>query len=126
VKQVLRFDANGKAVWVDKTKTRKQRRAFEPDVVSDSMGCTLWDVDEKREDAKRNGFNVEFVEDKGPSATEGFYPCKGSPSEMARYERYRKGDEAERNAGGGNVIGPDDIAYAERLMRQKYPTKDAK
>lgn len=125
MRQYLRFDGSGKAVW-SSSKSSKQHRAYEPDVVTDALGCTLWDVEEKREDARRNGFNVEFVEDKGPSATEGFYPCKGTPKEMARYEMYRKGCNAERNAGGGKIISPDDLATAERLVREKYPTESGK
>jgi hypothetical protein len=125
MRQYLRIDKDGKAVW-SATKAESKKRAFEPDVVTDSLGCTKWDVEEKREDARRAGFNVEFVEDRGPSATEGFYPCKGTPKEMARYERYRKGCEAERNSGGGNIIDGAHIEAMRRKILEQYPIGDGK
>jgi hypothetical protein len=123
--KVLRFDADGSGVWVDKSAADIPRRANEPDIVSDSLGTTKWQLDEVREDARRNGFRIEFVEDKGPSGVEGFYPAKGSPTEMARYEKYRQGSEAEiRGAGSGGVVSADALATAARLMREKYPVKE--
>ena len=123
--KVLRYDADGNGVWVDKSAAGIPRRANEPDIVSDSLGTTKWQLEETREDARRNGFRIEFVEDKGPTGVEGFYPAKGSPSEMARYEKYRQGSEAEvRRAGSGGVVSADELATAARLMREKYPVRE--
>jgi len=123
--KVLRLGDDGNLMWVDKFASRKLPRANEPDIVSDSMGVTKWQVDEFREDARRKGFNIEFVEDRGPSATEGFYPAKGSPSEMARYEKYRQGTSAEiHHAGSGNVLTAEELEFAARVMRERYPIKE--
>lgn len=106
-------------------KKRSRGRAFEPDVVSDSLGVTKWQVAEMQDDAKRNGYHVEFVEDKGPSGVEGFYPCKGTPAEIARYEKYRMGSSAEKD-GGGSPISAADIETARERVLKQYPIKDGK
>lgn len=123
--KVLRLDAEGNPIWVEKFKATKIPRANEPDIVSDSLGVTKWQVEEFREDARKGGFHVDFVEDRGPTGVEGFYPAKGSPSEIARYEQYRMGSAAEnRRAGCGGVISEDDLAAAQRKVREKYPVKE--
>lgn len=123
--KVLRLDAEGNPIWVEKFKATKLPRANEPDIVSDSLGVTKWQVDEFREDARKNGFHIDFVEDRGPSATEGFFPAKGSPAEMARYERHRQGTEAEiSRAGSGGVLSVDELEAAARVMRERYPVKE--
>jgi hypothetical protein len=124
----LVLQPNGEYEWVDASKVHNNApaRPYEPDAVSDSLGCTKWEVQSRREEAKRLGFNVEWVEDKGPSATEGFYPCKATPGELARYEKARMGDAAERNAGGGNALSAQDIDDARQRILQQYPIKDGK
>lgn len=125
--KVLRFDDEGNPMWVSKFACDIPRRANEPDIVSDSLGTTIWQLEESRETARRNGFQIEFVEDKGPSGVEGFYPAKGTPTEIARYEKFRQGSEAEvRRAGSGGVVSADELATAARLMREKYPVREAK
>jgi hypothetical protein len=124
--KVLRFDADGNEVWVDKGATGLAGCTAQKDIVSDSLGCTLHNVDDMREDAKKNGFHVDFVTDRGPSAVDGFYPCKGSPSEIARYEKHRQGSAAEYgSAGAAKTISVDELEAAQRLVRQKYGTKEA-
>ena len=123
--KVLRLDDDGNPMWVEKFKATKPPRANEPDIVSDSLGTTKWQLEETREDARRNGFHVDFVEDRGPTGVEGFYPAKGSPSEIARYEKYRQGSEAEtRGAGSGSGVSADELAAAARAMRERYPVKE--
>lgn len=122
--KVFRIGADGTGEWVDKGKAKKPPRANEPDIVSDSLGVTKWQVDEFREDARKNGFRVDFVTDRGPSAVEGFFPAKGSPSEIARYEKYRQGCVAETGRAGGSVVSAEDLEAAQRVMRQRYPIKE--
>lgn len=123
----LVLQPNGEYEWVDASKVRIDTagRAYEPDVVSDSLGCTKWEVESRREEARRLGFNVEWVEDKGPSATEGYYSCKATPGEFARYERARIGEEAQRG-GGSNALSAQDIDAARQRILQQYPIKDGK
>lgn len=119
--KVLRFDDEGTGHWVDPSISGQAGCTAQKDIVSDSLGCTLHNVDEMREDARKHGFHVDFVEDRGPSATEGFYPCKGSPSEIARYEKHRQGCVAEYGAAGSKaMIGAAEIEAARKLVRQKY------
>jgi hypothetical protein len=124
----LVLQPNGEYEWVDASQVHNNApaRPYEPDVVSDSLGCTKWEVESRREEAKRLGFKVEWVEDKGASATEGYYSCKATPTEFARYERARyDGEEAERS-GGSNAICANDIEDARKRILQQYPIKDGK
>lgn len=124
--KVLRFDDEGNGHWVDKSIVGSFGCTAQKDIVSDSLGATLHNVDEMREDARKHGFHVDFVEDRGPSATEGFYPCKGSPSEIARYEKHRMNCTAEYGAAGASkTITADELEAARRLVRQKYDKEAA-
>ncbi len=123
----LVLQPSGEYEWVDASKVRSDipARPYEPDVVSDSLGCTKWEVESRREEAKRLGYKVEWVEDKGPSATEGYYACKATPGEFARYERGRLGEEAQRS-GGSSALSAQDIEDARQRILQQYPIKDGK
>lgn len=124
--KVLRFDDEGNAHWVDPTITGIAGCTAQKDIVSDSLGATIHNVDEMREDARRNGFHVDFVKDRGPSATDGFFPCKGSPSEIARYEQHRMNCTAEYGgAGASKSISASELEAAQQLMRRKYGVKEA-
>lgn len=104
----------------------KPKLAILRENLNDSLGVTKHVVEGYREDARRNGFKVDWVEDKGPTGVEGFLPLKGSPKEIARYEKYRHGQEGEYGSeGGGSVIYADELEAAQRLVRRRFENKEA-
>lgn len=107
-------------------RSTKPKLAILRENLNDSLGVTKHVVEGYREDARRNGFKVEWVEDKGPTGVEGFLPLKGSPKEVARYEKYLKGQEGEYGReGGGSGLYPEELEQAQRLMRERFPIKEA-
>jgi hypothetical protein len=120
----LRYDEHGNAVWVDKVTAQTMKRAIPREEFNDpALGITKWQVKEFAEARKKAGIKGEFRED---PAVPGFYDwIAPNEKEFLKAARLQNMDDAIQ-VGGGNVIGPKELDDAERLMRQKYPTKDAK
>jgi hypothetical protein len=120
----LRYDEHGNAVWVDKVTAQTMKRAIPREEFNDpALGITKWQVKEFAEARKKAGIKGEFKEDlKCPGWYDWIAP---NEKEFLKAGKLQGMDDAIQ-VGGGNVIGPKELDDAERLMRQKYPVKDAK
>lgn len=122
--KVLCYDADGKAMWVDKRVAAEKKPPKTQ--VSAALGCTLHSVDEMREDARINGFSaIEFKPD--PALIEGgvplWYDCHcSSPDQLRRYQEHCR--LTDKNNGGSSPLSIEDLATAEELARRAYPVTE--
>lgn len=121
-KVYLGKDENGDSIWVEKSKVRTQTPKHE----SYSLGCIAKQVNDFREDAKRNGYAVEFKEDK---EVPGFFNCDISglsAKQRDRYADHRATPEPGmpkadgHGSARGAMLTADDLAAAEKWARERF------
>lgn len=115
--KVLRYDAQGRAIWVDRSEARAIPAAAPPGVLSNSLGCTHHQVDELRADAKLSGYSVEFVPDK---SVPGFFQAKCTSAEFERYAKHRGFENKTSRNGAGGIIDEQELRDAKSRILTKY------
>ncbi len=118
--KVLRFDADGNAVWVDKVQARHMAKTDV--IVSDGLGCTLHTVEEARADAKLHGFNVDFKPD--PTMIEDgqalFYQAHVPKSQWERYYKHVNPGWVDKTGSSGAAMSPAQLSEAEEQVKRRF------
>lgn len=94
------------------------------EIRSDALGCTMHQVNDLREDAKKNGLAVEFKPDPLmiENGTPLFYQaCFGAESERNRYAKHCGMPEDRSTTGGGTGFAPGHLEEAERRAKEMFP-----
>jgi hypothetical protein len=117
--QVLRFDAAGKAVWVDKNSAHElpERAVDAPIKGCYALGCVAGQLDEMRAFAKLNNLNVDWKED---PHVPGFYDAE-FPNQR-ELDKASKVFEQPNKSGGvsGRGITADELETATSRIVEKY------
>jgi hypothetical protein len=96
-------------------KTATKQTGPSPEIVSDTLGCGMYQVEELREHARRNGCRVEFTPD--PEVPQ-FYQARFG-SEKAKWEYAKSRGLHDKNGlnGGGAVLSAEQLERAKvRLL----------
>lgn len=101
---------NGEA----KTTLQKSDAGLHPKIVSDTLGCGQYQVEELREDARRNGFGVEFAPD--PAVPEFYQAHVGSVAEWRRYIKHRGLFDKNGRNGGGATLSREQFERAKSRL----------
>jgi hypothetical protein len=120
--QKLVQDENGEFVWVDARKVVQKLAGPKP-VEGWAMGCIESQLEETRAAAKLQGFgDIEWVED---DQVPGFYNCRAPNAE--RHDKYAEkcGYVVKNGQFEGKRITKDELESAEKLIRDRYPIKEA-
>lgn len=98
-----------------------------PPIYSDSLGCIDCQVDDFREDARKNGFtDINFVPDKDFADT-GFYHIESSsPEQWKRYEEHRQRPNTSSKNGGGTGHSRATIERSKELVKRIYDRTSGK
>lgn len=117
-------DENGDSIWVDVSGGRGNLgRAVERPVEGEALGCIATQVEEMRAYAKLSGFtDVEYVPDPD---VEGWYNCKAPNAERFNKFSEKCGIPVKNGQYEGKRITKDELAAAEKLIRERYPIKEA-
>lgn len=91
-----------------------------PAVSSLAFSCADFQVDEMRENARRNGFNIEYKPEKDFAET-GFYEAHFSTrAEMERYVKHCNLPDNNSINGGGAILTEEGIERAKELVRRNF------
>lgn len=120
--QKLVKDEEGNYVWVDSRKVVQKLAGPKP-VEGWAMGCIASQLEETRAVAKIQGFSdIEWVED---AEVPGFYNCRAPSAE--RFNKYAEkcGYVNKNGQFEGKRITKEELEAAEKLIRERYPNKEA-
>jgi len=85
-----------------------------PEVVSDTLGVPQHQVHEFREDARRNGYSVEFTQD--PDVPQFYQARFPSENEKWRYAGHRGLNDRNSRNGGGAPLSPAQFERAKQRL----------